>query len=292
MSHARGTIDAVATGKLLPPDEDAAFRAHLRGCDACRAHYDTTVGVLRLARGGEAAWAPGEAARLAARAVALAKPPPATKPWWRLALVPAAVAAAVVLAVVAWPREPIGKVLVAAEGFTVDGEPAAKDLVVRAGALLSTDEADAAVLLEGAHGRRALLLRPHTRLRVPSADDAQLDSGRVRVQLKAGGEPFRVTTPEGAVVSAAGGVFVAERKTEGTLVAVHLGEATVTSGADSVTVGSGQETQVDVSGALAPVRTAGPNALVEDRGNGTVWDAILRFLRGILDAIGRALSAD
>ena len=291
MSHVRGTIDAVATGKLLAPDEDAAFRAHLRGCDECRAHYDATVGVLRLARGGESAWAPGEAARLSARAVALAKPPPAAKPWWRFALVPAAVAAAVVLAVVAWPREPIGKVLVAAEGFTVDGEPAAKDLVVRAGAELATGEADAAVLLEGAHGRRALLLRPHTRMRVPSADDAELESGRVRVQLKVG-EPFHVTTPEGAVVSSAGGVFVAERKTEGTLVAVHLGEATVTSGADAVTLRDGQETQVDVSGALAPVRTAGPNALVEDRGNGTVWDAILRFLRGIIDAIGRALSAD
>lgn len=291
MSHVRGTIDAVATGKLLAPDEDAAFRAHLRGCDECRAHYDQAIGVLRLARGGDTAWAPGEAARLSARAVALAKPPPAAKPWWRFALVPAAVAAAVVLAVVAWPREPIGKVLVSAEGFTVDGEPAAKDLVVRAGAELATGEADAAVLLEGAHGRRALLLRPHTRMRVPSADDAELESGRVRVQLKVG-EPFRVTTPEGAVVSSVGGVFVAERKTEGTLVAVHLGEATVTSGADSVTVASGQETQVDVSGALAPVRTAGPNALVEDRGNGTVWDAILRFLRGIIDAIGRALSAD
>lgn len=292
MKHVRGTIDAVAAGKLLAPDEDAAFRAHLRGCDDCRAHYDATVGVLRLARGGETAWAPGEAARLSARAVALAKPPPATKPWWRLALIPAAVAAAVALAVVAWPREPIGKVLVTSEGFTVDGAPAAKDLVVRAGAELATDDADAAVLLESAHGRRALLLRPHTRLRVPSADDAELESGRVRVQLKAGGEPFRVTTPEGATVSSAGGVFVAERKTEGTLVAVHLGEATVTNGADAVTVHDGQETQVDVSGALAPVRTAGPNALVEDRGNGTVWDAILRFLRGIIDAIGRALSAD
>jgi hypothetical protein len=292
VSHVRRTIDAVATGTLLAPDEDAAFRAHLRRCGECRAHYDATMGVLRLARGGATAWAPGEAARLAARAVALAKPPPAAKPWWRFALVPAALAAAIALAVVAWPREPIGRVLVTAKGFTVDGAPAAKDVVVRAGAELATDEADAAVLLEGVHGRRALLLRPHTRLRVRSADDAQLESGRVRVQLKAGGEPFRLTTPEGAVVASASGVFVAERKAEGTLVAVHLGAATVTSGANSVTVQSGQETQVDVSGALAPVRTAGPNALVEDRGSGSVWDAILRFLRGILDAIGRALNTD
>lgn len=291
MSHVRGTIDAVAAGKQLAPDEDAAFRAHLRGCADCRAHYDATVGVLRLARGGADAWAPGEAARLTARAVALAKPAPATKPWWRYALAPAALVAAVVLAIVLWPREPVGKVLVSSAGFTVDGAPGAKDAVVLAGAELATDDADAAVLLDGPHGRRALLLRPHTRLRVPSSDDAELESGRVRVQLKPG-EAFHVKTPEGATVACAGGVFVAERKSEGTLVAVHQGEATVTSGDVSVTVDDGQETQVALSGALAPVRTAGPTALVEDRGNGSVWDAILRFLRGILDAIGRALSAD
>lgn len=292
MRHVRGTIDAVAAGKVLPAQEDAAFRAHVRGCEACRAHYDATVGALRLARGGPEAFAPAEAERLTARAVALARPAPVTRPWWRWALVPAAFAAAVALAVLAWPRQPVGKVLVAGAGFTVDGAPGAKDAVVLAGAELATDEADAAVLLEGPHGRRALLLRPHTRLKVPSADDAELEAGRVRVQLKPGAEPFRVETPDGATVTSAGGVFVAERRDDNTLVAVHAGEARVDSDGASVTLKDGQETQVDLSGALAPVRTASANALVEDRGDGSVWDAIVRFLRGIIDAIGRALSAD
>jgi ferric-dicitrate binding protein FerR (iron transport regulator) len=277
---------------VLPPGDDAVFRAHLRGCDECRAHYDATMGVLRLARGGPTAFAPAEAERLTARAVALARPAPAPRPWWRWAVLPAAFVTAVALAILGWPRQPVGKVLVAGGGFTVDGAPGAKDAVLLAGAELVTDEADAAVLLEGPHGRRALLLRPHTRLKVPSADDAKLEAGRVRVQLKPGAEAFRVETPEGATVTSAGGVFVAERRDDNTMVAVHTGEARVDSADASVTLKAGQETQVDLSGALAPVRPASANALVEDRGGGSVWDAIVRFLRGIIDAIGKALGGD
>ena len=289
MSHVRGMIDAVAEGATLSPGDDQAFREHLRGCADCRAHYDATVGVLRLARGGPEAWAPGEAQRLTARAAALATPAPKTsRPWWPAALGVGAVVAAVVLAVVAWPRVPVGKVLIAGAGFTVDGAPATKDQVVLAGAVLATADADAAVLLEGAHGRRAVLLRPRTSLRVGSADDVALDAGRVRVQLKVG-EPFRLDTAEGASVTARGGIFVAERKTDGTQVAVHQGEVNVASPRGTLALKDGQETTVGLSGDLAPARTASANALVEDRGDGSVWDAILRFLRSVVDAIGRAL---
>lgn len=289
MSHVRGTIDAVAAGKVLSPADDEAFRAHLSACAACRAAFDTTVGVLRLARGGPAAWAPGEAGRLTARAAALARPASApARGWGRWAVAAGAVAVALLVVVLAWPRAPVGSVLVTGIGFTVDGAPGEKDQVVLAGAELATGDADAAVLLDGKQGRRALLLRPHTRVRVPSADEAALEAGRVRVQFKVG-TPFVLTTPEGATVTSAGGVFVAERRADGTLVAVHQGDAVVR-GAQDVSLKDGQETQVALSGDVAPARTAGPTALVEDRGDGSVWGAILRFLRGVLDAIGRALN--
>ncbi|MEW5739236.1 MAG: FecR domain-containing protein [Myxococcota bacterium] len=292
MRHVRGTIDAVATGKVLTGDEDARLREHLRSCEDCRSHYDITVGVLRLARGGPQAWAPGEAQRMTARAVALTgKPPDRPFPWWRLVWGGVAVAAAASILVLAWPRAPIGTVLIAGAGFTVDGKPAVKDQVVLEGAVLATADRDAAVLLEGPRGRRALLLRPRTSLKATSADQVALQSGRVRIQLKVG-EPFTVGTPEGAEVSASGGVFIAERRDQGTLVAVHEGKVDVRSGLQAVTVREGQETVVDVSGQLAPARTASANALVEDRGDGSVWDAILRFLRSVVDAIGRALSGE
>jgi hypothetical protein len=288
----RGTIDAVATGKALSPEDDAALRKHLRECDACRGHYDRTVGVLRLARGGAEAWAPGEAQRMTARAVAIAGNPPARPfPRWRVAVAGVAVAVGAVIAVVAWPREPVGRVLIAGAGFTVDGKPAAKDQVVLEDAVLATNEADSTVLLENAQGRRAVLLRPGTRVRVTSAGRLALETGRVRVQLKVG-TPFVVATPEGASASATGGIFVAEHRGEGTLVAVHQGKVDVQSGMHAVTVREGEETTVGVSGQRSPVRAASANALVEDRGDGSVWGAILRFLRSVVEAIGRALSSD
>lgn len=290
MSHVRGTIDAVAAGKVLSPADDEAFRAHLKACADCGAHFDTTMGVLRLARGGPQAWAPGEAVRLTARAAALARPAATpARTWGRWAVTGGVLAVAALLVVLAWPRAPVGSVLVTGAGFTVDGAPAEKDQALLAGADLATGEIDAAVLLDGKQGRRALLLRPHTRVRLPSADEAGLEAGRVRVQLKAGA-PFVLTTPEGATVTSTGGVFVAERRDDGTLVAVHDGAVFVRHGVDAVQVKDGQETQVALSGDVAPARTAGPNALVEDRGDGSVWGAILRFLRGILEAIGRALN--
>ena len=45
-------IEDVLTGRVLSARDDETFRAHLRGCEACRATYDRGLAVLRLARGG------------------------------------------------------------------------------------------------------------------------------------------------------------------------------------------------------------------------------------------------
>ena len=65
----------------------------------------------------------------------------------------------------------------------------------------------------------------------------------------------------------------------------------VTSRGDQVELKEGQETELS-GGVLAPARPASANALVEDRGDGTVWDAILRFLKQLIDVIAKALAGD
>ena len=139
MSHVLSQIDDVVGGQLLSAEADAKFRAHLRGCTACREHYDRSVQVLRLARGSADALAPGEAQRLEVRAVRLAKPIAGMPSFpWRFAFAAAAVAAALVLTVAAWPRSPVGRVLAASSGLRLDGAVAGKDAVVFAGSELST----------------------------------------------------------------------------------------------------------------------------------------------------------
>ncbi len=292
MSHVQSQIDDVLSGRVLSAADDASFRAHLRECTSCREHYDQTAGVLRLARGSADALAPGEAQRMETRAVRLAKPIAETASFpWRFAFAGAAVAAALVLTVLAWPRSPAGRVLAAAAGLRMDGVLVAKDAVVFEGSEVATEKDDAAILLESARGRRGLLLRPSTRLHISSSEEVKLEAGRVRVQVRATNDPFEVRADDVRVLQPNAGVFVVERRPESTLVAVHQGTVVVSARGQQLELKEGQETEL-TAGALAPARPAGANALIEDRGDGTVWDAILRFLRQLLDVIARALAGD
>ena len=292
MSHVTSLIDDVLSGRVLSAEDDAAFRGHLRGCAQCRGKYDQTASVLRLARGHADALAPGEAQRLEVRAVRLSKPVAATPTFpWRFVFGATAVAAALVLTVLAWPRSPVGRVLASSRGLRIDGAPAGKDAVVFAGAEVVTEKEDAAILLESARGRRGLLLRPGTRLTASSIDEVRLDSGRVRVQVRKSSEPFAVRADDLQVVQPAAGTFVVDRRGENTLVAVHLGSVVVSARGNQVELKEGQETELSAAG-LTPARPAGANALIEDRGDGTVWDAIMRFLRQLIDVIGKALAGD
>lgn len=292
MSHITSQIDDVLSGRVLSADDDARLRAHLRDCPSCRKHYDDTLGVLRLARGSAEALAPGETRRLEVRAVRLARPVAGSTSFpWRFAFAGAAVAAALVLTVLAWPRSPVGSVLAAGAGFRLDGVLAGKDAVVFAQAEIATEKEDAAVLLENVHGRRGLLLRPNTRLIASSSDAVRLEAGRVRVQVKKADEPFAVRADALQVLQPGVGTFVVERRAEGTLVAVHQGTVLVSAHGQQLELKEGQETELS-GGTLAPARPATANALIEDRGDGSVWDAILRFLRQLIDVIGKALSGD
>jgi hypothetical protein len=292
MSHLTSQIDDVLSGRVLSAREDARFRAHLRDCVACRKHYDDTAGLLRLARGHADALAPGERARLEARAIRLARPVAGTASFpWRLVFAGAALAAALVLTVVALPRSTIGRVLASSAGLKLDGVAAGKDAVVLARAEISTEKEDAAILLVGPRGRRGLLLRPGTRLIALSSDEVKLESGRLRVQVKKANEPFAVRVDDLRVLQPGTGTFVVERRGENTLVAVHQGSVVVSATDQQVELKEGQETELS-HGVLSPARPAGANALVEDRGDGSVWDAIVRFLRQLVDVIGKALAGD
>lgn len=292
MSHVTSLIDDVLSGRVLSVHDDAAFRTHLRSCAACRDHYDRTLGVLRLARGGNEALAPGESQRLETRAVRLARPVPGSVTFpWRFAFAGAAVAAALVLTVLAWPRTPVGHVLASGPTFTLDGVAAQKDAVVYAGMALATEKEDAAVLLESERGKRGLLLRPGTRLVVSSAEEVKVVEGRVRVQVKKASSPLEVRVEALRVVQAAAATFVVEKRPEATLVAVHQGNVVVRAHGQTVELKEGQETVLEGS-TLSPARQAGANALVEDRGDGSVWDAILRFLKQLIDTIGKALAGE
>lgn len=292
MKHVTGLIDDVLTGRVLAADDDAAFREHLRTCDECRARYDATLGALRLMRGNTEALAPGEAERARVRAVRLARPVAGTTTLpWRLIFASAALAAAVVLAVVAWPRAPIGTVLSSSRGLLVDGEPATRDTVLLAGAELRTEKEDAAILLEGDGEKRGVLLRPTTTLRAWGFDEVGLESGRVRVQARKATHPFMVRTESLRVVQRTAGVFIVERRVNGTLVAVHQGAVSVRGSAGEVELTEGQEVELTAAG-LSPARPVVAGTLIEDRGDGTVWDAIVRFLRQLLDAITKALAGD
>lgn len=75
------------------------------------------------------------------------------------------------------------------------------------------------------------------------------------------------------------------------LIAVHQGSVVVRGGSADVELKEGQEVELSAAG-LSPARPAGTSALIEDRGDGTVWDAIVRFLRQLMDVIAKALSGD
>lgn len=292
MSHVTSLIDDVLTGRVLSPAADDELRAHLRSCAACRDHYDRSAGVLRLARGGPEAIAPGELKRIETRAVRLVKQVPATPVFpWRFVFAGAALAAALVLTVLSWPRAQVGTVLAAGPTFRLDGVTAAKDAVILEGAVLTTEKEDAAVLLTSERGKRGLLLRPGTRVVVKDEDDVRLEAGRVRVQVKKANTPTEVRVESLRVVQLAAATYVVEKKGDATLVAVHQGNVVVRADGQQVELKEGQETTLQ-NGTLAPAKSATAGALIEDRGDGTVWDAILRFLKQLIDTIAKALAGD
>lgn len=292
MSHVESLIPRVLTGELLAPKDDEAFRAHLRSCEACRQKYDEALTVLRLARGDVRSVAPGEVQRLTARAAWLAKPPAPRRAFdWRFAFVGAALATAAVLTLLLWPRTPVGTVLVAGKGLMLDGVLVGKDAVIYEDTVITTEREDAAILLSSAKGRRGLLLRPNTKLRASTADDVTLQTGRVRVQSAKPGAPFVVRAADGRVVQSAPGTFAVETKPTGALVAVHQGTVNVTAAGGAVEVKDGFESEL-ANGTPSTPKVASATALIEDRGDGSVWDAILRFLKQLVDAIARALAGD
>lgn len=292
MSHVESLISDVLTGRMLSPEDDAKFRAHLRGCDSCRAKYDAQLTVLRLARGHENALAPGELQRIQNRAAWVAHPPPPKRSFsWNFAFVGAALATAALLFFLLSPREEVGRVLVASKGVTLDGVLVGKDAVIYENTVIGTDREDAAIILESARGRRGVLLRPNTRLRVSSSDDATLQGGRVRVQALKTEAPFTLRSNSSRVVQSSPGVFITEERPSGTLVAVHQGNVNVSAPGGTVEVKESQQLEV-VNGTPGAVKTVSTGVLVEDRGDGTVWDAIARWFKQLLDTIGRALAGN
>lgn len=290
MSHVTTLIDEVLTGRVLSAADDASFREHLRGCEACRGEYDRKLSVLRAAGGGVA---PGELERATARAVRLVKPVSATPvfSWGWLGWSSAALATAVALLITLWPRHPVGSVLVAGKGVTVDGVVATKDLVLLEGAVVVTDKEDAALLIKDDAEKRGVLLRSGTRAVVRSVDQLELTQGRLRVQVKEAHRPLTVKTETLRVVQDTAGVFVIDERPTGTLIAVHQGKVVVRGSGADVELAEGQEVELTSQG-LSPARPVAANSLVEDRGDGSVWGAILRFLKQLVDAIGRALSGE
>lgn len=291
MSHVIGLIDEVLTGRVLTPEVDAEFRAHLRTCEVCRTHFDQSLNLLRLTGGGVA---PGELERLTVRAVRLVKPIEATPSiWpWKFVFAGAVALAAVMVAFVAWPRAQVGVVLQAGKGLRVDGVAANKDTVLLEGALVTTDKEDSAVLLRDELHKRGVLLRGNTSVRVVSVDEVELVSGRLRLQVKDPKESLVVRTESLRVVQDTAGVFIVEQKPASTLVAVHQGKVVVRSGSTSVELNEGQEAELTPNGGLSIARPVAGNSLIEDRGDGTVWGAILRFLRQLVDVIAKALAGD
>lgn len=288
MSHVTALIDEVLTGRVLSEADDAGLRAHVRECDTCRAHYDQTLGLLRLTRAGTA---PGELERAKVRAVRLARPAePTPSPWpWKAAFAGALALAAVMVAFFLWPRAQVGVVLQAGKGLTVDGVVATRDLVILERAVVNSEREDSALLLRDEVHKRGVLLRANTSVRVLSVDELELLSGRVRLQVKDPKEPLVVRTEALRVVQDTAGVFIVEKRPAGTLIAVHQGKVVVRGAGTSVELNEGQEAELTPTGGLSTARPVASTSLIEDRGDGTVWGAILRFLRQLLDVIAKAL---
>ena len=283
MSHVTRDIEAVLLGSRSATPE---FTAHVRGCADCRATYDQTLSLLRLANGGVA---PGELQRLTQRAMTLTRPAPVGSRWsgslkWAFALGFAATVA--LLGFMLRPRAEAGHVLVAGKGLMIDGALASKDARLFEGMEISTGKEDSALLLEGPHGRRGLLLRPNTRVRIESSDDVELLSGRLRVQVAKTQGEFVVRDTGTRVAQAAPGIFVVEEKPAATLVAVHQGSVRV----NQTEVKAGQQTEV-VGGVVGAPTAVSANALIEDR-PANLWDAILRWLNQLIDAIAKALARE
>lgn len=283
MSHVLRELDAVLLGSTPASPE---FLAHVRQCADCRWQYDQKLALLRLAAGGVA---PGELERLTTRAVTLARPAPRASRWSASLKWAFAVGFAVAVALLGFftrPPTEAGRVLVVGRGLTLDGAPATKDARLFEGMEIVSGREDSALLLDGPQGRRGLLLRPNTRLRIVSSDEVVLLSGRVRVQVTKTKGRFVVRDEGARVTQATPGIFVVEEKPNATLVAVHQGAVKV----NQTDVKAGQQTTV-VGGVVGAPVAAAPTALIEDR-PANLWDAFVRWLNQLVETIAKALALE
>ncbi len=289
MSHPTSLIAEVLDGKQLSSEDDAALLRHLAECEACRKAWDDGVRLLRAARGGGEAAAPGELSRMTRRAVAIARSPaaeaeasPETRRWWLLA----PLAAAAVLLVLLWPaqRAVIGRVLVAGAGLEIDGQKAVADQPVLEGAVVTSRDGDSALIIDADRG---VLLRKGAVMALPGAAEATVLAGRARFAVKPGHGPFAVRS--GPVrVEVVGTIFVVDRKgADETLVAVHRGTVNVSDPHGTVQVKDGQECLATAT-ALSPARPAGPSALEEDRGGNWLAELFAR-LTTLVEAVRQAI---
>ncbi|MFZ5471836.1 MAG: FecR domain-containing protein [Myxococcota bacterium] len=264
LGHPRGRIDRYLARGDLSVDGEAALRAHLTACEACRAYYDEGVLLLRAARGSLEAEGLGERARLTRRARAVTAPrrasPLATWPW--LVAPAAALGLALAAFLVFSPPAVLGTVVASSGGLFIDGRPVEEGARVKAGEWVHAAKGDGALLLEH---NRAVLLREGARLRFDHRGQlAELEAGRARFAVEQGQGVFEVRAGE-VRVTVLGTVFAVERKKEGAaLVGVHEGRVRVKAN-NEVVLAAGEETTVS-GGEAQPARAAGPRALEEDRG--------------------------
>lgn len=281
LGHPRRRIDRyLSSGDLSIPAEEE-LRAHLRGCEECRAYFDEGALLLRATRGGGPGL--GELERLERRAVALARPSSArqAKPllWPRLALAGAAVVALAIGAAALLGGSEVGEVRVAGEALHADGRPVAAGEKLRAGQQLEAVRGES--VLELARGRK-VLLREGARARV--------ERGGARVALERGRAWFSVRRGEGEFVVAAGDAevsvlgttFAVERRRDETVVSVTEGKVKVKGARSEVLVPAGEETTV--SGGLA--RPPRPTRLLDDR---ELFERVLRRGEELLKGIGKDL---
>lgn len=277
--HPRASpIDRYLAGELAPAAE-AKLRAHLRGCDRCRAHYDEGVELLRAARAG--GWAPGERQRLIELANAPAGIERPRTPGLRPPLFPWALAAVAAVAIAGLfaliTRAPAVGIVVARRGeVRIDGRVAEPGQPVPAGALITSPVGETLVRLD--NGAEALL-REGTAVRFASGGAVvRLSYGRARFQVQRPGGAANPFAVELAVsrVEVEGTIFAVERRDGGEeLVAVHEGKVRVRARNTEVSLTSGMETTVS-GGTIAAPRPAARRSLEEDRGG---FD-LLRWLEG------------
>ncbi|MBS2029093.1 MAG: FecR domain-containing protein [Deltaproteobacteria bacterium] len=298
----RATIDRLlAVG--LPPRAEVKLRAHLRGCEPCRAFYDDEVRLLRAFAGDVRRPTPAELSRLVRRTlaeVAPGAPRPESKPSWvdawifepwrQLTIGLVAASVAVLLVVFAGVQlESSGRVsgapsLAAAVSTTreatVDGAVAMDGTGVFAGTEIAVGKSGA-VELQLVRGGRVRLF-PETRVVLgPRGETVELRSGRVWCDIDPGVGGFSVHT-DNAVARVLGTSFVVEREASGaTEVRVLSGAVQVQDSGHrgEVVVHGGQKSEVRAEAAPSPASHYDPSDDLSawDR----LWRSIGRFLRGI-----------